>query len=289
MSGVGLRHEKDETLAGLLRQIWSGRKTVLTTMVVIYALGILFLWLSASKYEAEMLIGPTPQMGIKEDVGTLPLSTVARFNALDGTLTLSSKNSGLFKALVTSPRVGKLLLKTPDIKEGIKKDIEGGIFSPDIETWNSQDMSAYLKNNLNISSQIDVQGLFSLSYRHVSPEFAEVFLRKVHAITDELIRNDYRVLTSDRIAYIQKMLTQTLNPDHREGLTRLLLELEKQKIMVNADRSFSVQVLDPPTASRTLKYPRKGVYFGVLFFAGLILGCLIVLIRDPVMGRDGGS
>ncbi|MAQ70835.1 MAG: hypothetical protein CL565_01440 [Alphaproteobacteria bacterium] len=280
------RQEREETLSGILNQLWHDRKTVLLVLAITYVLGVLIFFISVSKYEAKMLIGPTPQMGTKDDVGSLPLSTVARFNALDGTLTLSSKNSGLFKALATSPRVGKLLLKTPDIRKGIAKDRSGGFLKQDISDWNSQDMSVYLKNNLKINSHVNLQGLFSMAYRHESPEFAESFLRKVHAITDELIRNDYRVLTSDRIVYIQKMLKQTLNPDHREGLTNLLLELEKQKIMVNADQSFSVQVLDPPTASRTLKYPRKGIYFSVLFLVGLVLGCIIVLIRDPIMSQN---
>lgn len=266
------------TLGDLFSSIWDVRASMLTGLVIAFLVAVVLLAIGERNFEARMLVAPTPSINQITEGVSFPSSAVAQFNPLEGTVTLSSKNTGLFKTLLVSPRVAWLLMKTDLIESGIKSDPLLGLFSRDTSQWNARDASDYLSKAIVVTSKPEVQGLLQVSYRHPNADFAETLLSKLHAITDELIRNDYRRLTEDRIFYLKKTILQTENPEHRKGLTDLLLELEKELIMVNADRSFSVQMIDPPTASRERRYPATWSILLAFLFVGLLLGAFIGIV-----------
>ena len=82
-------------------------------------------------------------------------------------------------------------------------------------------------------------------------------------------------LINDRRAYITKALEQSLNLDHKKALGQLLIELEREAIMVNSDRSFAMRVIDPPSSSASPYYPRTKVILLLLTLIGGFVGALI--------------
>ena len=262
------------TLGDLISNIWDVRGFISIGMIIALILTVIWLVIGDRKFEAHMMVSPTPSINQITEGASFPTSAVAQFNPLEGTVTLSSKSTGLFKALIVSPRVAWLLMKTDMIEKGVRNDPLAGLFARDTAGWNARDAANYLSETVKISPKADVQGLLEISYRHPDADFAEAFLSKLHAITDELIRNDYRRLTEDRVFYLKKAILQTENPEHRMGLTNLLLDLEKELIMVNADRAFSVQMIDPPTASRETRYPAIWVILISFIAIGAFLGGL---------------
>lgn len=269
------------TLGDVVSKIWTAKFYIIGGTAIGLLLCLVWMTLSERKYEARMYVAPTPSINQISEGVSFPTSAVAQFNPLEGTVTLSSKNTGLFKTLLTSPRVAWLLMKTDMIENGVKNDPYLGLFVHDISKWNARDASEYLSRTVKVTAKPEVQGLLQISYRHPDAGYAETFLSRLHAITDELIRNDYRRLTEDRIFYIKKAILQTENPGHRKGLTDLLLELEKELIMVNADRAFSVQMIDPPTASREDLYPSYWIVLLFFMITGAFIGGCIGLIKQP--------
>lgn len=260
------------TLGDLISNIWDVRGFISIGMIAAFIATLVWLVIGDRKFEARMMVSPTPSINQITEGVSFPTSAVAQFNPLEGTVTLSSKNTGLFKTLLVSPRVAWLLMKTDMVEIGVKSDPLMGLFARDTSEWNARDAANYLSETISVSPKAEVQGLMEISYRHPNAEFAEMFLSKLHAITDELIRNDYRRLTEDRVFYLKKAILQTENPEHRMGLTNLLLELEKELIMVNADRAFSVQMIDPPTASRETRYPAVWTVLISFLVIGAFLG-----------------
>jgi len=98
-------------------------------------------------------------------------------------------------------------------------------------------------------------------------------LRKLHLIADQMIRRDRRKQSQSRIEYLDAMLQKTLNPDHRKGITHLLMQQEHLQMLANLNEAYAAILVEPASASPHTVRPHKVLS---LFVGGLI-GMILVM------------
>ena len=78
----------------------------------------------------------------------------------------------------------------------------------------------------------------------------------VHKEGDELIRLDAQERATRQIKYITEKLATVSITEHRQSLTQLLSDQEKQMMMIQVDLPFSARIIHPPMASDAPTSPR---------------------------------
>jgi hypothetical protein len=173
--------------------------------------------------------------------------------------------------------VARLLLEDTTIKTGLSHD-RPFIFSKDISNLAPEEFSQYLRRKID-NEPVGGTSMRKLIYLHPNRDFAAYLLRRLHRLTDELIRNTVRSETQDRIAYLQKAIDNTGNPDHKRALTNLLMEQERIKMLVSIDQPYSARVIEPPAAGIKPHWPDKFIIFPGFLFIGLFFGFLVHGLR----------
>ncbi len=109
-------------------------------------------------------------------------------------------------------------------------------------------------------------------YLHPDKKFAVNMVKRIHRITDEMIRARILVETNQRIDYLNASLGKTTNPDHKRSLANLLMEQERLKMMVSLDQPYAASIIEPAYSSVRARWPDHYIIYPVFIFIGMLLG-----------------
>lgn len=150
--------------------------------------------------------------------------------------------------------------------------------------WQARDemspalVSLYLRRNVRVEP-IGLTGSRKISFSHPDPQFAVKILTHLHTIADETIRQKSATETQERIAWLQKELAQSINPDHRAALTALLLAQERRRMLVSMDQPFAAELVEPPAATPKPDWPSKPLVLLGGIFVGMLAGFTFASLR----------
>lgn len=123
-----------------------------------------------------------------------------------------------------------------------------------------------------------------VTIRHHDPEQAKTLLENLFTIADTIVRQDKKVKTQRRIAYLEDQLQNVRSPDHRDAIVSLIKEQEQTAMMVAIDDSFAADLIRPPYILPEPVAPRPIILFPLLAiaggFTGLMLGGLIRAVKQ---------
>lgn len=164
-------------------------------------------------------------------------------------------------------------------KEFLKplRDDRHFVFSKPRVKWDAQSLSEYLNKRVHLEPLSGSSSLRRLSYMHPDKKFAAELLTRIHRITDEMIRARILVETNQRIEYLNNSLASTSNPDHKRSLTALLMEQERQKMMVSLDQPYSAYIVEPDFVYSRTYWPDPYAIYPVFVFIWLLLGYFVAV------------
>lgn len=266
----------DPSLPDLLKSAWQGRGYLLCGALAGIIIGTALQLTLTPQYEARMIIASPSQSS--DDRSLTILNENATSSRMMSVSSQVSRDYTKFQQTFREMSASRILAKYQGILEAVNKD---RIFSfsseGDIKT--AAELSDYIKSHVTLD-QLGATTSQIVTYRHPDPAFAEKFLRHLHKITDEMIRNDARHRTETRIAYLQKALREVANPDHRKALTDQLMLEERQMMVISMDQPFSAEIVEPASASGRAIWPRAGVILPVCMVIGFFLGFLVFSLRN---------
>ncbi len=270
--------QSPETLSDFVQNLWAVKKEVFLGSMVGLVIALLYVWTAQSSYKVTMIVGGVPPISMQ----TAPRGSLTSSPFLSQTKTastLSQMHQNMYRTMFRSSRVANMVVKIPDHIKAISHDKRYGLFSFEPQGWSGDDLAHYFHRKIRMAPIHHTHDLIEISTTHPNPDFAESFLLHLHALTDEIIRNDHKKLINDRRAYITKALNGALNIDHKKALGQLLIELEREAIMVNSDRSFAMRIIDPPSYSSAPYHPRSALMIVIFTLLGAFGGTLIGLAR----------
>ncbi len=266
----------EKSLTEVLKLAWSGKVYVFSGLAGGILIGIFLQFALTPKYEAKMIIGSPSQSG--EERSLTILNENAASSRMMSVSSQISRDYTKFQQTFREVSASRILAKYQGLLETVNRDKLFGFSSgPQIE--DAASLSAYIKRNVT-NDPLGATNSQIITYRHPDAAFAEKFLRHLHKVTDEMIRNDARRQTETRIAYLQKALREIENPEHRKALTDQLMLEERQMMVISMDQPFSAEIVEPASASPRPVWPRWSIILPTCILIGAFLGFLVFTIRQ---------
>lgn len=266
----------EPTLADILRDFWRARLFVMAGAFLALLVATLFILFTTPLYKGSMIVAPADGYALGDYA-----SSVADGQSLDLPFWRPKDQEGVstdfyrFVYTATGASVAAILLKDQSVLSGIAKDGRWGGKGKD---WTADELAEYLDRYIKIE-HLGTTPLRRLSYQHPDPVFAAALLRKIHLVADQLIRRDRRRHSESRISYLQDALQKTINPDHRRGITNLLMQQEHIRMLANLDEAYAAIVVEPASSTSRPVWPRKTMILAAFIMLGMMGGYLVWSMR----------
>ncbi|MBL8640085.1 MAG: hypothetical protein JNK24_07015 [Alphaproteobacteria bacterium] len=182
-----------------------------------------------------------------------------------------------FQQTLRGPTIAKILI-----------DKEGFLPALNQKTtfrWSSGNLSGPTQLSQALSKQIRLDPIgatdsLRLSYTHPDPQFAVKMLQSLVLTTDQLIRLDVRADVQSRIDWLKAQLKTTLNPDHRQALTKLLMAEERRRMLLSINTPYALSVIEPATALPRPVTPKPTLLVPLCLIIGLAAAFGIFTLRE---------
>ena len=267
---------KEQTLADLLKTIWDAKLYVTFFAAIFFVLTFLSSLLITPYFGASMIVAPADGYALGDYA-----SSVTDQDSVNIPFWRPREKDGVstdfhrFVYTIKGPAVAAILLKDSAVLSGIARDKS---FSKKAGDWNAEELSAYLEKSIKVQN-LGATPLRKIRYNHPDPVFAAAFLRKIHLVSDQLIRRDRRRQSESRIKYLQETLQKTMNPDHRRGIADLLMQQEHIQMLANLDEPYAAIVVESASTMPRPVWPNKSVMFLLSIIIGGIVGYMFRQVR----------
>lgn len=264
--------DKEISLRDVFGLIWQAKISVCLGLIVGLLCAFLFLYFVTPKYKAVMIIAPADGYALGDYASTVEHDQIAalpfwRPKSSEG----ASPDFYRFVHTLRGPSAAKILLNDEGVITRINQS-EG----TDIKT--PEELAVYLSKAVRVDP-MGATPLRKITYYHPNQEFAAAMLRKLHLVADQMIRRDRRQQSQSRIEYLQNMLQKTINPDHRKGITNLLMQQEHIQMLANLNEAYAAIIVEPASASPKPTWPNPLLSYLVGAFIGMMMGFVFASTR----------
>jgi len=294
-------------LMDIVRDIWNAKYTLAMSLVFAIVLAVLIVIFFAKQYTSTTVLGPA-ESSTQQGIG----ASLGQFAGAASLLGVNLGSSGdtdfvKFTTLLTSERLARALLQD----KSLRTIFFPRIWVPKTQTWKKPtgvvfQIVSFLKDILGLprwqppvpyslqqalalylSITTDkVTGYVTVSFDADSPEDAANTLGKIIKAADELIRQDVKNIAAGRIVYLNNVLQKTTLQDQRDAIITILSAQEKTMMMTSADKTYAIDVIDPPTNSPKATSPRPGSLLVICGFLAIVLASLWAAARGHFVVRS---
>ena len=267
----------EPTLADLLKNIWSARVHIVLFAIIFAIVAFFIVLMSTPLYRASAIVAPADGYALGDYA-----SSVSDGERMSLPFWRPKDQEGVstdfyrFIYTIQGSAVAAILLKDESVLTGIARD---GSWSGKAEDWTAEELADYLSRKINVE-HLGTTPLRRISYKHPDPVFAAAFLRKIHLVADQLIRRDRRQQSQSRIQYLQATLQKTANPDHRKGITDLLMQQEHIQMLANLDEPYAAIVVEPPSSTPKPVWPDKALLLAIFMLLGGTTGYFVRMLSN---------
>lgn len=260
----------DVTWGDILRAAAQVKWSLLIGMACGLIAACVFIWGATPRYQASIVVAPADGYALGDYASS---SSVDRSISLPFWRPMESEgvSTDFYRFIYTArgQAAADILMKDASVKEGVTADPRWRG-----KAWNAPTLSEYLERYVDVMP-LGSTPLRQLTYDHPDPAFAAAMLRKIHLVADQLIRRDRRKQSQARVAYLESSLSKTVQPEHRRGITALLLQQEHVLMLANLDEPYSAIVVEPAAADARPAWPAIRIILPSFMFAGFVLGALV--------------
>ncbi len=297
-------------LMDLAYDIWRAKYTIAGFIAFAVVLALLNLMFAKKTYTAQAVLGPaesSAQSGLSSSLGQF----AGAANLLGVNLGPTGDTDFVkFKTLLTSERLASALFQS----DSLKPVFFGPAWVPGTRTWKRPTDIVFqakdllkgilglprwkvpgpysLQDDLKIHLGIltdKVTGYITVSISGESPAEATDVLRAIIMTADGLIRQAVKDRTAGRIAYLHNLLQQTSLQDQREAIITVLSAQEKTMMMTSADRTYAIDMIDPPSTNPLPTSPKPTVMVTMLALVAALGVALWAVLRGHFYVRAGGG
>jgi hypothetical protein len=259
---------KEISLKELFGLLWEAKVFVLIGLAMGLFVTSIFVSLATPAYKGVMIVAPADGYALGDYASTIEHDQIAalpfwRPKTLEGV----SPDFYRFIHTLRGPSVAKILMNDETVLTHINAKLSKKINTP-------EELAVYLSRHVRVDP-LGATPLRKITYHHPDQEFSAAMLRKLHLVADQMIRRDRRRQSQSRIEYLDNMLQKTINPDHRKGITNLLMQQEHIQMLANLNEAYAAIMVEPASASPRPTWPNKPLSYLIGAFIGMILGFIL--------------
>lgn len=262
----------EPSLGEVLYSLWSARFYMVTFIAIGFVIALVFMGSTIPQYRASILVAPAERSRGADLKSLMPQTTSFALQKLVNSIAPQDTTDFVrFTHILRGPSVAQELLSYKQDLQPIKTH-KRFLFSAAANPLDSAGkFSAYLEDHVKIHP-VGNTALRRIVFDHSDPEFAKAFLLMLYQITDNMIRDDNRVATDQRIAYLKDMLDDIRNPDHRRAITALLMEQEHSKMILQIDEPYSAMLAENASVTHKPSWPNKLFIYGLFLVLSAFAG-----------------
>lgn len=263
------------SLKELLNRLWAARFFMGVGVLFALAVGFVFLTFAVPKYKASMIVAPADGYALGDYASSVQYDRMAslpfwRPKDQEG----ASTDFYRFIHTLRGTAAAEILMKDENVLRGINATLRRNINTP-------EELAVYLTRQLRVDP-LGATPLRRLNYNHPNAEFAAALLRKIHLVADQMIRRDRRRQSQSRIEYLENALRKTVNPDHRKGITNLLMQQEHVQMLANLDEAYAAIVVEPASSTPKPVWPSVPLTLFMAMMMGMVAGYIAYYLnRKP--------
>lgn len=266
-------------------------------------LGFLFLWASAPVYTATMTIAPPSASEMPT-----PGQALSSLGGLLGGTGQSPDSFQLYLDLITSPAVTQRVEEEHHAMRAIfsqrwdaathqwraRTGLEA--FLSDRIRWligrppnptapTIPDLTDFIAAGVIIDKPTLGAPERVISFTSGNPQLAAQMLLWLHKADNEIVRQTTLTRTLGTISYLRTQLPEVTNSDEHYALSNLLVEQERNLMLLSSGVDYSAMIIDPPITPMRPS-PSIGKTLGLFFLTGFCIGCVLALFLPmPAGGR----
>ena len=277
-------------LGAFFSVIWKGRKTIFYISVVFILVSIIISLFLPNLYKSESLLM------IRDTNQSSPLSQFSPLASLGG-LNLSQSGAGKAEEVIELIKsrdfvkhlIGfeNVLLNLMAVKSydlyNKTSNFDEDIYDPISKNWiekpNYLEVHRKYISNILTVSQDKVTKLISIEVEHVSPDFAEEFLKLIIAETNSLKRFRDLENSEKALSFLQNELGRTKLVEMKESINQLIRSQLETRMMAQIYDDYSLIYIEPPFLPDRKSGPSRSIIVLLSAIMGVFFGISAVLIQ----------
>lgn len=268
--------QSEATLADVLKDVWQAKYSIMLFAALLACLGFVYHHMSVPLYKGSMIIAPADGYALGDYASSVSVGENVslpfwRPTDPEGV----STDYYRFIHTLDGTSVAQILLKDAGVLAGIQQDEKNFARRTDLK---AEELAAYLDKKLMVEF-LGATPLRRITYLHPDRDFAAAFLRKIHLVSDQMIRRDRKRQSEARIAYLNVALESTSNPEHRKIITNLLMQQEHIRMLANLDEAYAAIIVEPASSAVKPYWPNAKVIYPVFILVGSFIGFLVWGLR----------
>ncbi len=156
------------------------------------------------------------------------------------------------------------------LKESVKALLGRPLWSPP----GVEDVFKVLQQKMDLEDSL-TQGFVDGTIKDKDPKFAVRLLYFLHSTVQEMVKSGKRQDSLERIKYLDNQLQTVGVAGQREVLIALLAQEQQKLMLMEADKDFVAQILDPPLIPRS---PSSLSPTSIALIAGFVAVFIMILV-----------
>ena len=128
----------------------------------------------------------------------------------------------------------------------------------------------------------DERRIIDMSVEHFSPIFAKEFLDTIIQEGDNMMRQFDMQVSNDSLEYLNIEISETKLLNIKSSINQMILAQLQTKMMTMIGTNYVVKIIDPPFIPLAPSRPSRSFINLVGLLGGLVVGILLVLMRQYV-------
>jgi uncharacterized protein involved in exopolysaccharide biosynthesis len=300
-------NDRDPGTFEVLVALSSFWRTIAIVTGAALALAVVYLHLTTHKYTAELKVAPTLSSANSITSRLGGLGALASLAGLNEFLGDDSQPFQLYLEGLHSQEAADALAKNQLIMRTIFRkewDSDRGTwrappfaqlkrfvkrsFGLPASQWSPPDaarLREYLRKHVEITQSLKTS-VVTVTLDYSDPDFAVTFLTALDKAVDETLRESKLERSKAFIAYLTAQLEKVTVVEHRQALSVLLGEEERSRMLASSGAPIAAETFGRPAASLYPTKPRVILVLVGSILGGIMLGCLVVILRDLWLRRD---
>jgi len=125
-------------------------------------------------------------------------------------------------------------------------------------------------------------GFITLSIKHQSPFVAKQWAELVITEVNSFYRQKDKAESEKAVGYINQQISMTGFSEIKQVLAQLLQEETKKLILIEANKSYVFDYIDPPAVMEKKSEPKRFFIVVLSTLLGIVLSTLLVLVRHYI-------
>lgn len=279
------------SLGDIVRAVFRGWLVVLLAVVIALAGAFGYLLVVTPKYDAVMVVAPSPNA---PDNQQAPDGSLAK-NLLFGQQ--QNDTFSRFLAGLNAPLLAQRIAADDSLLRMMfddRWDLETNDWKPRgrVGTFlqsiigvtrqarpTEADVLDYLANDVT-NSQINDNQMYEIHLSNPDPETARELLARITSIADAIVREAFLQRALAQSAYLTRELEVATLSEQRQVLIGMLFQEEQKKMLAKVDLPFSIDVVSAPWVGDLPRTPKIAITLVLSVVLGMMVGIIIVVLRE---------